>query len=732
MKKWLLYSSMIVLLSIASYWIFSVSQKPSLKAVLENNTEETIVSSNKVWELDFSTKMDEETVTNDNIYVKNERGEVIPVSLALSEDKKHVKVSPPKDGYDPDAAYTLHVTDNIQSLTGEKIREGTEITFKVIPELPTFSSKEELNQYFLTVLKQKEKNSFFPSIEEETLEFSNADKAEDSSNGYSETNNQVEGVDEADTVKTDGNYIYQLTNRSLVITDTSDPSNLSIASTIAFDDTTSPRELFLYDETLIIIGESWNLKNNKAIDRSIPVDYPPFHGSMNAYIYDVSDQSNPELIREIGLEGNYVTARKVDSYVYLVANHYPNYRTLEYDKDNDLRPQFYDSVQGKKMTPINYDEIKFLPESYEANYTILTAIDVTSPKTEVFIEAYLGGGQQIYMSQENLYIAASKYAKKTEIDKQWPSPNTEIYKFSVNKTNIDFVSLAEVNGTILNQFSMDEHDGYFRVATTKHSSTGVFDDEQSTNNLYILNENMKHVGAVEDLAKGERIYSVRFMGKKAYVVTFKQVDPLFVIDVAEPTAPEVLGELKIPGFSTYLHPYDEKHIIGFGHDTTLIYDEKNPSVEPRVQTGGMKISLFDITNFENPKEIATEIIGDTGTYSNLLYDHKALLHHKEKDLFAFPISVYLNKEVTSIEEGLDFKGALVYEISPEKGITQKASLSLIGQQLDGKSEKDYGGYRENEIQRLLYIQNDLYALSNRQIGVYDLTTWKEKDLLTIK
>ena len=214
--------------------------------------------------------------------------------------------------------------------------------------------------------------------------------------------------------------------------------------------------------------------------------------------------------------------------------------------------------------------------------------------------------------------------------------NSELFKFTLNKTNVTFQSSATLKGHLLNQFSMDEHKGYFRVVTTEGNT---WDDKKpSENNLFILDENLNTTGSVEGLAKGERIYSARFMGDKAYMVTFRETDPLFVIDVANPAAPKVLGELKIPGFSNYLHPLDDNHLIGFGYETVA---EKNPQGgEPLILTMGMKISLFDVTDFHNPKEKDTEIIGGRGTYSQIQYDHKALFQHEERNLYGFPISIY--------------------------------------------------------------------------------------------
>ncbi|WP_335870380.1 beta-propeller domain-containing protein [Bacillus sp. 2205SS5-2] len=737
MRKTIWVLSSIILLISMAVWIYFQPDKLTLQAKTSLEEDGMVVLQNQIWEIDFSSSVDELSLTERSIYATNEQGENVPVSLELVENGKKLIVFPPENGYDLESnLYTLHITNAVKSISGSNLEDEIEIPFNVMPELPTIKSEQVLKNYFLPALKKQrsQQQQFFKedtTMQRAEAQTSSADESSnESGNNYSETNNQVQGVDEADIVKTDGNYIYQLANQSLVITDTHDPQNLSIASKTSFDNGFSARELFLDGDILVVIGDRWEMQEQEVIAQSsssMPDDRMHFNGMTYAYLYDVSNRSEPTLMREIGLEGNYVTSRKINGYVYLVAQQYPNFWLLEEKEEIDLRPRFFDSEQGSTVQTIDYSNIKYFPGSEETNITLLTAINIKEPQVKVNIETYLGSGHEVYMSRDNLYLSIPKYTDVS--DGHMQSPDTEIYKFAVRGMNIHFVSKGKINGTILNQFSMDERDGHLRVATTK--GLAWKEGDPSTNHLYILDENMKQVGAVENLAKGERIYSVRFMEGKAYVVTFKQVDPLFVIDVSDPKAPTVLGELKIPGFSTYLHPYDENHLIGFGFETTLVKDDKQLNSPPRVLTGGMKISLFDITDFQNPKEQATEVIGGRGTYSYMLHDHKALLHHKKNDLFAFPVSVYHEKEGSLYEQELDYQGALVYEISPTKGIKQQATLTFNDQRLDGGPEKDMYENWENEIQRLLYINDDLFTLSSSKIGSYDLATFEEQDILEL-
>ena len=255
---------------------------------------------------------------------------------------------------------------------------------------------------------------------------------------------------------------------------------------------------------------------------------------------------------------------------------------------------------------------------------------------------------------------------------------------------------------------MDEYDGNFRITTTTM-------DEG--NNLFVLNKNMKEIGSVTNLASGEKIYATRFMGEKAYVVTYKTVDPLFVIDLSNPEKPTVLGELKIPGYSSYLHPLGENYLIGFGEDSVeKSYLNWKGEQEVVAYATGLKMAIFDVSDYNNPKELYFVKIGNRGSYSELLYNHKALLFDENEGIFAF--AAYLTSDGGYYEDGTPmygdkmFDGALVYNVSVEEGIS-----------LRGKIEHD------ESVERIVRIGDKLYTLSKEDIKVSDIKEIKELDTL---
>ena len=600
--------------------------------------------------------------------------------------------------------FAILITIFMPNITLSPINEVKYEEVSKTGDLPKVDNFENLYA-MLEKRVEKEKNIILDSVT--TNQSTSADSAvlneeAASAEDFSKTNVQVEGVDEADIVKTDGNFIYYLTNSALTITDV---NNVKLVSKVEFDNKEfEPQEIFLKDNKIVIIG----ITNHETEEKNIANTecyYPTNETYTVAKIYNIDDRENPKLERTVEIEGYYLSSRMIGDNVYLISNKYiyaylcKDYKQSQLDEE-EFKPQYIDTATGEEIKSIGFDCIYYIPEFEDTNYLNIAAFNITNNEP-ANITSYLGGGSQVYSSATNLYITRTKYNYDdgSEI-------NTEIYKFNLKDATCTFSKTGKVPGSVLNQFSMDEKDEYFRIATTDSTS---WDSESNTNNLYVLNENLEIVGKVEGLAPGERIYSVRFMGNRAYMVTFVQTDPLFVIDLSDPTNPTVLGELKIPGYSKYLHPYDETHLIGFGENTKVV----NYGYGDQVVTDGMKIALFDVTDPNNPTEMYSVNIGEEGTYSELLNNHKALLFSKEKNIIAFPISI------TGEDYEVTFQGAIVYGLSLDKGFEEKGRITNI--------ETDINKYYpRNSIQRIIYINDTLYTLSRNLIKATDMNTMEPK------
>lgn len=571
---------------------------------------------------------------------------------------------------------------------------------------------------------------------------------------YSATNVQVQGVDEADIVKTDGKYIYQVNNRQVIVAEVYSADKLRIVNRIKFDDEQfTPSELYVDNKHLVVIGNTYHtipgpLTSSPAPQKpqvaARPGIYPPIQveNTVKAIIYDNNDKTKLKKLRDVELEGNYISSRKIGSSLYFIANKYINYY---------FTPAFRDSAGKNKFIPVGYQDIRYFPDCVEPNYLMIAGINLDLPNQEMKLSTYLGSGQNIYASQDNLYVTIAQYkpAVKTQAPAKLPGNqgigikalpfqvSTTIYRFALEQGQASYKSKGEVPGTVLNQFSMDEHKGYFRIATTS-GETWRNDEYTSKNNVFVLDGSLNLSGKLENIAPGERIYSVRYMGDRAYMVTFKQVDPLFVIDLLNPKLPKVLGALKIPGYSDYLHPYDANHIIGFGKETVELPLKNDP--ENAEQTvayyQGMKIAVFDVTDVKHPVEKFKEIIGDRGTYSELLQNHKALLFAKDKNLLAFPVTVMEIKNKQVDPNGFPqygefaFQGAYVYNIDLVNGFKLKGKITHLTDQDLEKSGQSWYDSNKN-VERILYIGDTLYTLSKEMIKANELSDLTETGSLSL-
>ena len=536
--------------------------------------------------------------------------------------------------------------------------------------LNRFKSYEELKE-----LLQHGKYRFeqyLPSIESQ---WGLAELKAMGSNDYSKTNIQVEGVDEADVVKTDGEYIYVISGQKVVIVKAYPAEEAAILSKIAVNGTL--KQIFVNEERLIMFYENCSSSEIKTIIN----------------ICDISDRENPMVKREIAVDGCYFSSRMIGDYVYVVVR-----KAASLVEDEVDLPEIYFEGENKVIsaTEIYYSDIA----DYGYIFTTIVAVNVREDGQEPTYETVLSGWTtNMYVSLENIYLAIDYWDKSV------------LHRIHVENDKIAYVADGEVLGRVLNQFSMDEHEGYFRIATTL----------QQKNNVYTLNMDLEIVGRLEDIAPRETIHSARFMGDICYLVTFEKIDPFFVIDLSDPYDPEILGELKITGYSDYLHLYDENHVIGVGKETI-------PEKGGFSWHQGVKVSLFDVTDMSNPKEICKYEIGDRGSDSPVLRDHKAFLFDREKNLLVIPVLVTKINESEAppyIYGKTTWQGAYVFTIS----LTLEEKIVLKGT----ITHAENGDVHDTpcHIKRTLYIGEVLYTISNSKIkmnSLLDLTEINEIDL----
>lgn len=562
-----------------------------------------------------------------------------------------------------------------QKKTPEVIQESQKEEQVAQIDLKTVGNFEN----FYNIIKEKNQGSNYLETRKETVLEELDSKSTDFA---SSTNIQVQNVDEGDGIKVDNKYIYYLSKQRLIILNAESEESSEKIAEINFEEKNFyPVEIYVEKDRLAVLGNDTSgdvTKTVSAEDKELKCyAHGPSDSKSGIIIYDISDRKNPKEIRKVMVKGIYTSSksRMIDGKIYFVATQYiePLQRKMEELNEDDYKPKYVDTLKGEEEQCIEFDKIYNIEEGSDSDYLILVGIDLNSDK-DADIQTFLGTGGTIYSSEKNMYIATNAY----EYDEDYNETDRKvnILKFELKDGKFVYKAQGEVNGQVENQFSMDEKDDNFRIATITSEA----------NNLYVLNEKLEEIGKIEGLAQGERIYSVRYMGDKAYVVTFKQTDPFWVIDLSDVKNPKVLGEVKLPGYSTYLHPYDETHVIGFGYG-----DETQRE---------LKLVMFDVSDFTNPKVLFEIAVGDKYTYSELLYNHKAAIFSKEKNIIAFPITSSAGKKVNS--------RAVIYGIDLDNGFVLKGE---IGEVIDNY---------EKQVRRIVYVNNNYYALSYVDVKVANM------------
>lgn len=472
------------------------------------------------------------------------------------------------------------------------------------------------------------------------------------SDSFAETYRQVENVDEADIIKNDGRYIYAVDQENNIIKiyegekliskiDDIERKNLSANA----EENTTPIERIqnMYVKDNHLVAETYCDSVNRLLYSSIT----------KIYIYDLTDITSPKLINTFSQSGSEISSRMIGSQLYLVTNTFIN------NCKNSDDCIIY-TGEGEEYTPVEPTNIGCIDNAVEPNYIIISSIDVENCKRTAQTKAIFGCGSEIYCNENNMYILT--YNEKGRV----------VVKATLSRDEIKFTDKADIGeGYVNNQFSMDEYNGYFRIATT----------DEKGNNILVFDDKLNKIGEIKGIAKDEEIKAVRFMGDIAYMITFENTDPLFVVDLSNPSEPKLLGNVEITGFSSQLVPVDENTILGIGEES--ITDKNGDFVS------GTKLALFDVTDKTKPKVLDSVFFKDY--YSQAQYNHKAIVVNKDKGYYAMAFSAF-------DDEGNRY-GAMTFEIKDKKIVKTNEFV------VDFKNDNFY-------TNRCTYINDTIYILDN--------------------
>ncbi len=552
---------------------------------------------------------------------------------------------------------------------------------------------------------------------------------------FSDTNVQVAGVDEGDIVETDGNFVYILSGNQVVIVDVQDQTQPRIASRVELGEGTHGIEMYLDGDRLMVISNAWGY-----FDDIVPlIDIEPAIGFSDALFYpgepmvtatviDITDREAPSIVSSTEIDGSVTTSRAIDGMAFLIVSDHPRYPEVGIvtqevvDEDGETVTQrYYESEKAyrERVAPLIVDAALTSYETADAAGTVVSAglvsefdstyrstkedyyslVSVVSinmhaelPSVEDATTIMMDAGHEIYMDNDSLYLFQARWNREQ---------TTSIMKFDVDAEQGEATPTASgiVPGRMLDQFSADEYGGNLRIATTtgwgEESSSGVYVLEQVEDNLALA-------GGVSGLAPGERIFSARFLGDRGYVVTFRQVDPLFSINLSDPANPVVEGELKIPGFSEYMQPIDENHLLAIGRDADPLTGRSQ----------GLQLSLFDVEDITSPKLVDRYTFeGLTSTWSPAEHDHHAFGYYPEYDTLAIPVQSTNGGTWIRGEDGL------------REWIPATWDQSLHVFQVDVDAGFDFVGAVEHpsQVQRSLRVGAALYSVSYDTLKVNSIT-----------
>lgn len=599
------------------------------------------------------------------------------------------------------------------------------------PGLQGFSSPEELKEYLASQAKQV---TIHPRSTSNPIFFwggvaaPQATNAEDSASGgtggsYSTTNVQEIGVDESDIVKNDGQTIYSLSRNRVYITKATPPGELAELARIDVEDNAD--SLYLNGDRLVVLSRrygsfywedwgtggdfGWAVPANASVVETAGVwgDRP----RTTVAIYDVTDPANPVAVTTLRLEGDLVSSRMIESALHVITTTYPELpanltaATIDAIPLEDWIPDL--QVSNSSGTVVWSGDVATWsdfyrpidPDGYQITSVVTLNVTDSDPAGGLKTTAISANAGTIYASPDSLYITDQQYSA----DGFTYHEDTMIHKLIFTGNGTDYVASGLVPGRLLSQYSLGEHEGYLRVAS--HVSTSTMTSFTESNSVFVLGEaegELTIVGKIEGIAEGEQIYAARFLGDRGFLVTFRRIDPLFTLDLADPANPKVAGELKVPGYSDHIQLLDENHLLTVGKDA------QDAGSFAWVQ--GVQLSVFDITDFANPQLLHKQVIGGRGTNSEANTNPKAFNYFAPLNALALPIDLY-DGSTSGPEYGQhSFTGLYVYRVTVENGFELLGRIaSADGMQSNGCYRGYYGSTRG------VFIDGTVYSVTERGV-----------------
>lgn len=499
---------------------------------------------------------------------------------------------------------------------------------------------------------------------------------------YSQTNVQTEGVDEGDVVKTDGRYLYIIREGrevQIVSIQAGKMAEVAVIRPTLEQSENSILDMYLTGDTLQIICQRYDADMQEDGEDAYYMNY---RGITSVCTYDLTDRANPVHVGTTEQEGTYYTSRKSGEYLYLFTSVYPQESLIRQYADQGKEYGLIPLVNRETMAASDI----YIPKEDDrggTEYMLITSVNENKPDQIADQKAILESASRFYVSTENIYLERENW--------ETGSTQTAIARFSFSQGKIKGESAGVVNGAVTDDFATNEYDGFLRVLTTQWNDSG-----SQTNNVYVLDQNMEIVGKIDNLAEDESIYSARFMGNTGYFVTYRQVDPLFSVDFSDPTHPKILGELKVSGFSEYLHFYGENRLLGIGWET-----------DPETgATKGLKLSMFDVSDPADVKEVDKLVIKNIDYFPGE-YNYKALTVSPEKNVIGLAASSY--------ESSGTVNSYMVFSYDEKEGFLTDLTYGL-----------QEGGDVSAEEVRGVYADDTFYVAAGNNVTAFNMGKGYEK------